>query len=59
MGELHLWESYTRSAFDVQGRIVEHSGGDRTTSEGQAYGMLFALAERCRKQMDLSDFPPP
>ena len=38
-----LWESYTRSALDSTGRIVDHSAGDRTTSEGQAYGMFFAL----------------
>ncbi len=43
-----LWESYTRSAFDSSGRIVDHSAGDRTTSEGQAYGMFFALVANDR-----------
>ena len=38
-----LWESYTKSAFDGQGRIIDHSAMDQTTSEGQAYGMFFAL----------------
>ena len=43
-----LWESYARSAFDGIGRIVDHSAGDRTTSEGQAYGMFFALVANDR-----------
>jgi endo-1,4-beta-D-glucanase Y len=43
-----LWESYARSAFDDSGRIVDHSAGDRTTSEGQAYGMFFALVANDR-----------
>ena len=47
-----LWESYTRSAFDGSGRIVDHSGGDRTTSEGQAYGMFFALVANDRARFD-------
>lgn len=47
-----LWESYARSAFDSQGRIVDHSAGDRTTSEGQAYGMFFALVANDRARFD-------
>src|SRR5579859_7929354 len=47
-----LWESYTRNAFDPQGRIVDHSAGDRTTSEGQAYGMFFALVANDRARFD-------
>lgn len=43
-----LWESYARSAFDGSGRIVDHSAGDWTTSEGQAYGMFFALVANDR-----------
>jgi endoglucanase len=43
-----LWESYARSAFDSSGRIVDHSAGDWTTSEGQAYGMFFALVANDR-----------
>ncbi len=47
-----LWESYTKNAFDEQGRIVDHSAGDRTTSEGQAYGMFFALVANDRARFD-------
>jgi endo-1,4-beta-D-glucanase Y len=43
-----LWESYAHSAFDDSGRIVDHSAGERTTSEGQAYGMFFALVANDR-----------
>ncbi len=47
-----LWESYTSNAFDPQGRIVDHSAGDRTTSEGQAYGMFFALVANDRGRFE-------
>src|SRR5882757_11239868 len=47
-----LWESYTSNAFDAQGRIVDHSAGDRTTSEGQAYGMFFALVANDRARFE-------
>ena len=47
-----LWESYSRSALDPQGRIVDHSAGDRTTSEGQAYAMFFALVANDRTRFD-------
>lgn len=47
-----LWESYARSAFDASGRIVDHSAGDRTTSEGQSYGMFFALVANDRVRFD-------
>jgi endoglucanase len=47
-----LWESYAKNAFDEQGRIVDHSAGDRTTSEGQAYAMFFALVANDRARFD-------
>ena len=47
-----LWESYAKNAFDEQGRIIDHSAGDRTTSEGQAYGMFFALVANNRARFD-------
>ena len=40
-----LWEAYTQHFLDGQGRIIDRSAGDRTTSEGQAYGMFFALVD--------------
>jgi endo-1,4-beta-D-glucanase Y len=47
-----LWESYKSHAIDPQGRVVDHTGQDRTTSEGQAYGMFFALVANDRPSFD-------
>jgi endoglucanase len=38
-----LWKSYLDSFTDSQIRVIDHDSGDRTTSEGQAYAMFFAL----------------
>ena len=43
-----LWESYQARFIDGQGRVIDHTGGDRTTSEGQAYALFFALVTRSR-----------
>lgn len=40
-----LWEAYTKRFLDDQGRIVDRTAGDRTTSEGQAYALFFALVD--------------
>jgi endoglucanase len=40
-----LWESYTQHFLDQQGRVIDRTAGDRTTSEGQAYAMFFALVD--------------
>jgi endoglucanase len=47
-----LWESYKNHIIDQQGRVVDHSAQDRTTSEGQAYGMFFALVANDRPCFD-------
>jgi endoglucanase len=47
-----LWKSYVAGFMDSQARVVDHSEGDRTTSEGQAYGMFFALVANDRSQFD-------
>ena len=47
-----LWERYAEVIVDGQGRVVDHMGGDRTTSEGQAYGMFFALVDNDRTHFD-------
>src|ERR1700712_3110775 len=47
-----LWEAYTAKFMDPQGRIVDHNGQDRTTTEGQAYGMFFALVAGDRARFD-------
>ena len=38
-----LWESYAAKFLDAQGRVIDHAAGDRTTTEGEAYAMFFAL----------------
>jgi endo-1,4-beta-D-glucanase Y len=40
-----LWEAYTKNFTDDQGRVIDRTAGDRTTSEGQAYAMFFALVD--------------
>jgi endo-1,4-beta-D-glucanase Y len=47
-----LWESYARYSIDPQGRVIDHSAQDHTTSEGQAYGMFFALVANDRTRFD-------
>ena len=47
-----LWQHYTARFLDPSGRIVDHTAGDRTTSEGQAYGMFFALVANDRSDFD-------
>ena len=37
---------------DNQVRVIDHDAGDRTTSEGQAYGMFFALVANDRSRFD-------
>jgi len=37
---------------DNQVRVIDHDSGDRTTSEGQAYGMFFALVANDRPHFD-------
>jgi endoglucanase len=47
-----LWESYKSHIIDKQGRVVDQSAQDRTTSEGQAYAMFFALVANDRHCFD-------
>ena len=47
-----LWKSYTAAFMDNQVRVIDHDAGDRTTSEGQAYGMFFALVANDRPRFD-------
>ena len=47
-----LWESYRANFIDAEGRVIDHSSGDRTTSEGQAYAIFFALAADDRPTFD-------
>ncbi|MBV8549745.1 MAG: cellulase [Acidobacteriaceae bacterium] len=45
-----LWEAYTSRFLDSGGRIVDHDDHDRTTSEGQAYALFFALVANDRQR---------
>lgn len=47
-----LWKSYVAGFMDNQIRVIDHDAGDRTTSEGQAYGMFFALVANDRSRFD-------
>src|SRR5258707_8801314 len=49
---LALWKSYTTAFMDNQIRVIDHDAGDRTTSEGQAYAMFFALVANDRRRFD-------
>lgn len=51
-GPWTLWNAYSARFIDAQGRVIDHSAGDRTTSEGQAYAMFFALADNDRNTFD-------
>ncbi len=47
-----LWEAYSRRFLDDQGRVIDRTAGDRTTSEGQGYAMFFALVDNDRPRFD-------
>jgi endoglucanase len=47
-----LWNAYQARFIDAEGRVIDHSAADRTTSEGQAYAMFFALAGNDRSSFD-------
>jgi endoglucanase len=47
-----LWENYAAHMIDPQGRVIDHTAQDHTTSEGQSYGMFFALVANDRARFD-------
>jgi endoglucanase len=47
-----MWKSYVGGFMDNQVRVIDHDAGDRTTSEGQAYGMFFSLVANDRSHFD-------
>jgi endoglucanase len=51
-GPWTLWDSYAARFIDAQGRVIDPQGGGRTTSEGQAYALFFALAGNDRTHFD-------
>ena len=47
-----LWQAYVQHYLDDQGRVIDRSANDRTTSEGQAYALFFALVDNDRPHFD-------
>jgi endo-1,4-beta-D-glucanase Y len=47
-----LWEGYSASFIDNSGRVIDPQGANRTTSEGQSYGLFFALVANDRERFD-------
>jgi endo-1,4-beta-D-glucanase Y len=47
-GSWTLWDSYSARFIDAQGRVIDRSAANQTTSEGQAYAMFFALVDNDR-----------
>ncbi|WP_408609728.1 cellulose synthase complex periplasmic endoglucanase BcsZ [Granulicella tundricola] len=47
-----LWDAYAKRFLDDQGRVIDRSAGDRTTSEGEAYSMFFSLVDNDRPRFD-------
>jgi endoglucanase len=47
-----LWRSYAAAFLDDQVRVIDHDERDRTTSEGQAYALFFALVANERERFD-------
>ena len=54
-----LWESYAATFVDAQGRVIDWDENGRTTSEGQAYAMFFALVADDRDRFDRRFAQPP
>ncbi|WER48376.1 cellulose synthase complex periplasmic endoglucanase BcsZ [Cupriavidus sp. WKF15] len=47
-----LWDRYASETISADGRVIEHSREARTTSEGQAYALFFALVANDRVRFD-------
>ncbi|WP_316157611.1 cellulose synthase complex periplasmic endoglucanase BcsZ [Cupriavidus sp. BIC8F] len=47
-----LWDRYASETVSADGRVIEHAREDRTTSEGQAYALFFALVANDRFRFD-------
>ena len=48
-----LWDSFRRQTIQSDGRVIERRVTDRTTSEGQAYALFFALVANDRRQFEV------
>ncbi len=47
-----LWQAYNQRMIAGDGRVLDRTAGDRTTSEAQAYAMFFALVANDRPEFD-------
>ena len=47
-----LWQAYGQHMIAADGRVLDRTAGDRTTSEAQAYAMFFALVANDRPEFD-------
>jgi endoglucanase len=47
-----LWERYAEHFISADGRVIDRTADDRTTSEGQAYGLFLALVSGDRARFD-------
>ena len=47
-----LWQAYNQRYLDAQGRVIDHAEHERTTSEGQAYALFFALVADDRSRFE-------
>ncbi len=47
-----LWQAYASRFISGDGRVIDPQVGDRTTSEGQSYGLFFALVNNDRARFD-------
>jgi endoglucanase len=47
------WETFRNRFMQADGRVIDFSANDHSTSEGQAYGLFFALVANDRKAFDL------
>jgi len=46
------WQAYAKKFIQADGRVVEYSQGNRTTSEAQAYALFFALLDNDREHFE-------
>ena len=46
------WEGFCQAFLQQDGRVVDHTGGGHSTSEGQVYALFFALLSADRQRFD-------
>jgi endoglucanase len=46
------WEAFAKVFVQADGRVIDRTAGDRSTSEAQAYGLFFALVANDRPRFE-------